>query len=87
MAKQIRYGMVGGGMKALIGEVHRKALKFDNRVELVACCFSSHADRNADDNSDGDADCNAYGNPDGNAYGHTDRNAHGCPYCNPDGYA
>ena len=47
MAAIIRYGMVGGGMKALIGEVHRKALKFDNRVELVAGCFSSHADRNA----------------------------------------
>ena len=45
MAAIIRYGMVGGGMKALIGEVHRKALKFDNRVELVAGCFSSHADR------------------------------------------
>ena len=27
MAAIIRYGMVGGGMKALIGEVHRKALK------------------------------------------------------------
>ncbi len=40
--------MVGGGMKALIGEVHRKALKFDNRVELVAEGFSSHADRNAE---------------------------------------
>lgn len=48
MATIIRYGMVGGGMKALIGEVHRKALKFDNRVELVAGCFSSHADRNAE---------------------------------------
>ena len=48
MAASIRYGMVGGGMKALIGEVHRKALKFDNRVELVAGCFSSHADRNAE---------------------------------------
>ena len=48
MAAIIRYGMVGGGMNALIGEVHRKALKFDNRVELVAGCFSSHADRNAE---------------------------------------
>ena len=48
MAAIIRYGMVGGGMKALIGEVHRKALKFDNRVELVAGCFGSHADRNAE---------------------------------------
>ena len=48
MAAIIRYGMVGGGMKALIGEVHRKALKFDNRVELMAGCFSSHADRNAE---------------------------------------
>ena len=48
MAASIRYGMVGGGMNAFIGEVHRKALKFDNRVELVAGCFSSRADRNAE---------------------------------------
>ena len=47
MAKQIRYGMVGGGLNAFIGEVHRKALNFDTRAELVAGSFSSHADRNA----------------------------------------
>ena len=48
MAKQIRYGMVGGGLNAFIGEVHRKALNFDTRAELVAGSFSSHADRNAE---------------------------------------
>lgn len=41
MAKKIRYGMVGGSMKAFIGEVHRKAINFDPRVELVAGCFST----------------------------------------------
>lgn len=41
MAKQIRYGMVGGSMKAFIGDVHRKAINFDPRVELVAGCFST----------------------------------------------
>ena len=38
---QIRYGMVGGSMKAFIGEVHRKAINFDPRVKLVAGCFST----------------------------------------------
>ena len=41
MAKKIRYGMVGGSMQAFIGEVHRKAINFDPRVELVAGCFST----------------------------------------------
>lgn len=41
MAKMIRYGMVGGSMKAFIGDVHRKAINFDPRVELVAGCFST----------------------------------------------
>lgn len=48
MAKLIRYGMVGGSMRAFIGEVHRKALNFDPRAELVAGCFSSRADYNTE---------------------------------------
>lgn len=41
MAKQIRYGMVGGDVHAFIGEVHRKAINFDPRAQLVAGCFSN----------------------------------------------
>ena len=41
MARQIKYGMVGGHNKAFIGDVHRKALNFDPRAELVAGCFST----------------------------------------------
>jgi len=41
MCKKIRYGMVGGSLKAFIGEVHRKAINFDTRAEFVAGCFSS----------------------------------------------
>lgn len=44
--EKIRYGMVGGSMHAFIGEVHRKAINFDPRVELVAGCFSTHEDLN-----------------------------------------
>lgn len=40
MVKQLRYGMVGGDLKAFIGEVHRKAINFDTRAKLVAGCFS-----------------------------------------------
>lgn len=38
--------MVGGDVKAFIGEVHRKAIAFDPRVELVAGCFSIDWDLN-----------------------------------------
>ena len=41
MAKEIKYGMVGGSIYAFIGEVHRKALAFDTRAELVAGCLSA----------------------------------------------
>ena len=41
MAKQIHCGMVGGDIHAFIGEVHRKAINFDTRAELVAGCFSN----------------------------------------------
>lgn len=46
MTKHIRYGMVGGSNTAFIGDVHRKALRFDPRAELVAGCFSTHREKN-----------------------------------------
>ena len=48
MAKQIRYGMVGGDLHAFIGEVHRKAIAFDPRAELVAGCFSNIPEYNTE---------------------------------------
>ena len=36
----LRYGMVGGGEGAFIGEVHRKAAAFDRKSVLVAGAFS-----------------------------------------------
>ena len=39
-AKKLRYGMVGGGKGAFIGDVHRKAIALDGLAELVAGCFS-----------------------------------------------
>ncbi len=36
----IRYGMVGGGVGAFIGEVHRKAIGLDNKAKIVAGAFS-----------------------------------------------
>lgn len=41
MSEKIRYGMVGGSIQAFIGDVHRKAIGFDPRVELAAGCFST----------------------------------------------
>lgn len=38
--KKVTYGMVGGSLHAFIGEVHRKAINFDTRAQLVAGCFS-----------------------------------------------
>ena len=46
MAKLVKYGMVGGDIKAFIGDVHRKAINFDTRAELVAGCFSIDQDLN-----------------------------------------
>lgn len=48
MAHRLRYGMVGGDVHAFIGEVHRKALNFDNRVELVAGSFSDIPEYNVE---------------------------------------
>ncbi|MFB6215076.1 MAG: Gfo/Idh/MocA family protein [Candidatus Bipolaricaulia bacterium] len=36
----LKYGMVGGGPGSLIGEVHRKAAKFDGKAEIVSGVFS-----------------------------------------------
>lgn len=47
MCGKISCGMVGGSLNAFIGEVHRKALRFDTRAELVAGCFSTSAEKNA----------------------------------------
>jgi predicted dehydrogenase len=38
---KIKYGMVGGDLNAFIGGVHRKAIRFEDHVELVAGCFSN----------------------------------------------
>ena len=46
MPKQVKYGMVGGDLKAFIGDVHRKAINFDTRAELTAGCFSRDRDMN-----------------------------------------
>jgi predicted dehydrogenase len=40
---QIAYAMVGGGRGAFIGDVHRIAIRMDNRAQLVSGVFSSNA--------------------------------------------
>ena len=47
-SKKIRLGLVGGGIGAFIGEVHRIAARLDDRYELVAGAFSSESRRAAD---------------------------------------
>lgn len=42
----LRYGMVGGGNGAFIGDVHRKAIGFDQKATLVAGCFSRNQQNN-----------------------------------------
>lgn len=43
----IKYGMVGGGPGAFIGDVHRKAIGMDALACLVAGSFSRNAEKNA----------------------------------------
>ncbi|MDR1900838.1 MAG: Gfo/Idh/MocA family oxidoreductase [Treponema sp.] len=43
-AVKLRYGMVGGGQGAFIGDVHRKAIALDGLAEIVAGCFSRSAE-------------------------------------------
>ena len=38
--RPLRYGMVGGGQGAFIGDVHRRAIALDPNTELVAAAFS-----------------------------------------------
>jgi len=47
MLQKIKYGMVGGGEGAFIGEIHRIASRIDNRFELVAGALSSNPERAA----------------------------------------
>ena len=43
--RKLRYGMVGGGPGAFIGEVHRSAAALDGGIELVAGAFSADPDK------------------------------------------
>lgn len=45
MNRKIKMGMVGGGVGAFIGEVHRKAAALDGHIELVCGAFSSNPER------------------------------------------
>lgn len=45
LRRKIRYGMVGGGPGAFIGDVHRKAAALDGEIELVAGAFSSSPEK------------------------------------------
>ena len=40
MRQTLRYGLVGGDLNAFIGGVHRIAVNFDGRAQLVAGCFN-----------------------------------------------
>jgi len=42
MNRKLRMGMVGGGIDAFIGAIHRHAALMDNQIELVCGCFSVH---------------------------------------------
>jgi predicted dehydrogenase len=37
---KLRYGMIGGGPGAFIGDVHRKAIAMDGKADIVCGCFS-----------------------------------------------
>jgi predicted dehydrogenase len=41
---KLRYGMVGGGPGAFIGDVHRKAIAMDGKAEIACGCFSRSYD-------------------------------------------
>ncbi len=45
MKRKIRMGMVGGGIGAFIGAVHRMAANLDGKIELVCGAFSSNPER------------------------------------------
>lgn len=43
--KRLKYGMVGGGLGAYIGDAHRHGAYLDGLTELVAGCFSRNYDK------------------------------------------
>ena len=43
--RKLRMGMVGGGIGAFIGAVHRLAANLDGQIELVCGAFSSSAEK------------------------------------------
>jgi predicted dehydrogenase len=45
MGKKLRLGMVGGGLDAFIGEVHRKSAALDGHFDLLAGAFSSSPEK------------------------------------------
>ncbi len=47
-ATRLTYGMVGGGNDAFIGDVHRKAIAFDGKVDIVCGCFSQDEQKTLD---------------------------------------
>ena len=45
MAKVLKYGMIGGGPDAFIGDAHRRAIALDGSAKLVAGVFSRNAEK------------------------------------------
>ncbi|MCK5923063.1 MAG: Gfo/Idh/MocA family oxidoreductase, partial [Methylococcales bacterium] len=45
MKRKVRMGMVGGGRGAFILQVHRMAANLDGKIDLIAGCFSSNAEK------------------------------------------
>ncbi len=45
MSRKIKMGMIGGGLGAFIGAVHRMAAAIDGEIELVCGAFSSSAEK------------------------------------------
>ena len=45
MKRKLRMGMVGGGLDAFIGAVHRRAAFLDGKIELVCGAFSSSPEK------------------------------------------
>ena len=49
---RLRFGMIGGGNGAFIGNVHRHGAVMDDLAELVAGCFSRNIEKNQETASD-----------------------------------
>ena len=45
MSRKLRMGMIGGGLDAFIGAVHRMAAALDGQIELVCGAFSSKPEK------------------------------------------